>query len=561
MDEKSLELLNEMRLIDLVPISIKSIEEYDKRIPELKFQRGEKSYIWTAKASAALYIFEKYKEVDHVIWVDGDTEFLSDPEPIYEEWKNHSVLLTAERFTDEYEYKGYEVGFYNTGFMGFKRDETGIKCLEYFRERLQEWKESEEEQRSWNDQLYVDDWPERFPNIGVVKHDGINLTPFITSRINTEQNGLINIKDGIPHIKDTPIILYHFMALKYYDGNDFDLCNYWMKFDRHTIDELYIPYFRKCDEAYSRIREVDPNFYPHLTIKDKYIGNYFNLEANNSGSLFHLCTVAQENQLAQTLSLYDSIKKYNINFMLWICCTDEYSYNTLKMLALPQIQLFEPSNLIENYNQLKQTGFRAELEILKPRLINLLLLNNYNLQSMLYVDCDCLFHQSPKFYFDLLKKNAILLCGNSTAVENEANISNAIIGFNRDDISLTCQFYWIEKTKEWIKNGVSIQDEINYISKWKAIYDKVIVLESPDCLLDDEKLRRVKVKKINGVIYVNNKALILYKYHLSNLNDANIERFAKEILRLAPISKKHIYLPYLKGLRLSLDILNRSGHK
>jgi hypothetical protein len=561
MDEESVQLLKKMNYIDLKAISIKEIEKFDTRIPELKSQRGEKTYIWTAKASAALYIFDKYEEVDHVIWVDGDTAFLSDPKPIYEEWKDYSVLLTPERFTGEYEYLGHLVGFYNTGFMGFKRDEVGMKCLEYFRERLQEWKNSEEEQGNWNDQIYVDDWLERFHNIGVNEHDGINLTPFIASRINTESNGFVNIKNGIPHIKDTPIVLYHYMAMKYYDGNEFDLCYYWMKFDSQTIQKIYLPYFKKCNEAYARIREVDPDFYPHLTIKDKYIGNYFNLEANNSGSVYHLCTVTQENQLAQTLSLYDSIKKYNLSFMLWICCADEYSYQTLKMLALPYIHLFEPSNLIENYDQLIQTGYRAGVEILKPRLINLLLLNNYSLQSMLYVDCDCLFHQSPKFYFDLLKKNAILLCGNSTAVENEANISNAIIGFNRDDVSLNCQFYWIEKTKEWIKNGVSIQDEINYISKWKKMYDKVIILENPAYLLDDEKLRRVKVKKINDVIYVNNKALILYKYHLSHLNDANIERFAKEILRLAPINKKHIYLPYLKGLRLSLDILNRSGHK
>jgi hypothetical protein len=561
MDEESVQLLNKMNYIDLKAISIKEIEEFDTRIPELKCQRGEKTYIWTAKASAALYIFEKYKEVDHIIWVDGDTAFLSDPKPIYEEWKEHSVLLTPERFTGEYEYLGHLVGFYNTGFMGFKRDEVGIKCLEYFRERLQEWKNSEEEQGNWNDQIYVDDWLERFRNIGVNEHDGINLTPFIASRINAESNGLVNMRNGIPYIKDTPIVLYHFMALKYYDGNEFDLCSYWMKFDSQTIKNLYIPYFRRCNEAYSRIREIDPDFYPHLTIKDRYIGNYFNLGVNNSELVYHLCTITQENQLAQTLSLYDSIRKYNLNFMLWICCADEYSYNTLKMLALPNIHLFEPSNLIENYNQLLQTGFRAGVEILKPRLINLLLLNNYDLQSMLYVDCDCIFHQSPKVYFDLLKRSSILLCESSTAIGNETNISNAIIGFNRDNTSLNCQFYWVEKTKEWLKNGASMKDELNYISKWRNMFSKVCVLKSPSYLLDNDKLRRVKVKKIKDVIYVNNEALVLYKYNLSYVNDAMINHLVKEILRSASMIKKYIFLPYLKSLRYSLDMLNRSGHK
>ena len=561
MEDESLELLNKMNLIYLIPISIRDIEYFDKNIPALKEQRGEKTYIWTAKASAALYIFEKYKETDHVIWVDGDTEFISSPEPIYKEWGDNSVLLTAERFTGEYEYLGRLVGFYNTGFMGFKRDKIGIRCLEYFRERLQEWKNSEEEQGNWNDQLYVDDWLERFPNIGVANHDGINLTPFIVSRINVEKSGFINIKDGIPHIKDTPIVLYHFMALKYYDGNEFDLCNYWMKFDTHTINKLYIPYFRKCNEAFTRIRAIDADFYSYLTMKDKYIGNYFNLEVNTSEPVCNICTVTQENQLVQTLSLYDSIKKYNIKFKLWICCADESSYNALRMLTLPNVQLFEPYNLIENYMQLMQTSYRAGIEILKPRLINLLLQNNYGLESLLYVDCDCFFHQSPKIYFDLLKKNSILLFEDSTAVGKAFNATNAMFGFYRDKNALACVFYWVEKTKEWLKNGVSSREEIEHINNWKNIYSKVNILKSHSYMLEDKSLERVKIKKLNNMIYANNEALVLYKYNLDHVKENTVYNLVEQVFKSAPLFKKLIYLPYLKSLRSSLDMLHKIGHE
>jgi hypothetical protein len=560
MDDESLELLNKMNLIDLIPISIKDIEYFDKNIPALKGQRGEKSYIWTAKASAVLYIFDKYKEVDHIIWVDGDTEFMSNPEPIYEEWGDNSVLLTAERFEGEYEYRGYEVGFFNTGFMGFKRDDIGIEALEYFRTRLQEQKITFEEQRSWNDQLYVNDWEERFPNVGIVKHDGINLTPFIASRINVEQNGFVNIRDGVPYIKDTPIVLFHFMALKYYDGNEFDLCNYWNKFDTQTIKKLYIPYFKKCSEAYARIREIIPEFYSHLSIKDKYIGNYFNLEVNTSEPIYNLCTLTQEKQLVQTLCLYDSIKKYNIKFKLWICCADEITYNTLRIANLPEVQLFEPSNLIEDYDKVIRSGYQVNSEILKPRLIDHILLNNYMIESMLYVDCNFYFHQNPKGTFDLLRKNSITLFDDSSALGNASNVTNSIIGFYRDKTALDCVFFWVEKTKEWLEHGVSSLGEITHINSWKHRYIKVTIKKSLAYTLDDTKLEHVKIKKLNNMIYVNNDALTLYKYDLDHVKNSSIYSLVEKILSTASLNKKQVYLPYLKSMRNSLDILNKMSH-
>lgn len=554
MEEESLELLKKMKLIDLVPISIKDLEEYDKRIPELKAQRGEKTYIWTAKASVPLYLFDHYKEMDHVIWVDGDTEFMSDPEPIYEQWGDYSVLLTEEKFYGEYEYLGHMVGFYNTGFMGFKNDEIGIKVLNYFKDRLQEWKNSEEEQGNWNDQLYVDDWTERFPNVGVVQHNGINLTPFIASRVNNEEKGFVNYRDGKPYIKDTPIVLYHFMALKYYDGNEFDLCYYWMKFDIQTIKKLYIPYFDKCNEAYERIRDIEPDFYPPISHKGKYIGNYFNYKLANKEAEYNICTITDSSQLLQTLSLYESIKKYNIKFRLWICCEDDNSYYTLKALNLNEISVFEPSNLIEYYDRLAKNGYKANREILKARLVNLISLNNYCFESILYVDCDCYFHQNPKCIFDTLKKNSILLVQDKALV-NDFNISSSVIGFYRNQEALDCIFYWVEETKKWLSNGVCEEEEVNQINSWSKKYSNVYVMKNPSFLLSDKMLRYVKIRKLNDKIFVNNEQLFIYKYQFSNIKGTAINQIAEKILNLLTADKKQIYLPYIRSIRRNIDIL------
>lgn len=52
-----------------------------------------------------------------------------------------------------------------------------MECLKYCRKKLIDCN-FDDYKGSWNDQLYVTDWPERFNNIGVVKNPGINLTPF-----------------------------------------------------------------------------------------------------------------------------------------------------------------------------------------------------------------------------------------------------------------------------------------------------------------------------------------------------------------------------------------------
>lgn len=57
------------------------------------------------------------------------------------------------------------------------RDNNTMECLKYCRKKLIDCN-FDDYKGSWNDQLYVTDWSERFNNIGVVKNPGINLTPF-----------------------------------------------------------------------------------------------------------------------------------------------------------------------------------------------------------------------------------------------------------------------------------------------------------------------------------------------------------------------------------------------
>ena len=207
-----------MELSNATLISIKDVENDDWELANIKRTRNDKEYIWTSKASILLYLLNHFSELDHIIWLDGDTAFLSDPQPIFDEWGNYSVFLTEEQYKGEYEWLSKIYGVYNTGFMGFKGDPNAFRCLEWFREKLIEWCFDKPENGRWSDQMYVNDWVTRFHNVGVARNLGINANLFISS-----QNTVTREDDNL-YINGDKLILFHYYGFKYFDGNEFDLC-------------------------------------------------------------------------------------------------------------------------------------------------------------------------------------------------------------------------------------------------------------------------------------------------------------------------------------------------
>lgn len=262
-------------LDNAVLIDIEALESYDSELAAAKNRRNIKQYSWAVKPTAALYIFEYFREVNHIIWLDGDTVLLSSPEPIYQEWGEYPVALTEEKFTGRYEHIASIYGFYNTGFMGFKRSEEAKRCLQYFREKLMEWNYDEKEQYRWNDQLYVSDWPERFGNIGIIKNHGVNMTPFIFNRLLNETNCSLQKEDGCLYMGEVKITLFHFYGLSHFNNNEYELCSYTDIYDQSEIDLIYHPYIEDSVKMIDRIREIDKLFYVERPADKRSIRNYY----------------------------------------------------------------------------------------------------------------------------------------------------------------------------------------------------------------------------------------------------------------------------------------------
>ncbi|AGK53554.1 glycosyl transferase [Bacillus sp. 1NLA3E] len=485
--DEAKKLFEKMNLAHATIISMENIENEDSELLSVKSSRNVKEYIWTSKASVCLYLFKNFVKIDHIIWLDGDTYFFSDPESIFTEWGKFSVMLTSEKWLDEHSILGETNGIYNTGFMGFKRDEHSMECLHWFRQKLIEWCFDRWEKGLWSDQVYANDWPDRFQNVGILENIGVNLTPYIINYRLKE--GTVKKTDNDIFINNEKLVFFHFYGFKYYDGNVFDICNYVMNCRDVVIKDIYLPYLHASKEITDKIKTVDSNFTPERNIKDSHIRNYFNFKVNLSAEneKVNLCTIINKDCLEQGLALYNSLMKHTPNFQLWICCTDEMAYSLIKKMNLDHAILINLKNLEgKELLSIKDTRNPDEyLRTLKPSFISYIFKNNFHVDSMVYTDVDMTFSPDFNNLIDELKQDTSLLIFKrsvSTEEEKKYGVYDAgLIGFNRDDTSLECLYKWKKDCINWCFNKVEEDRWLDqrYLEQWPQLFSGVKVMESP----------------------------------------------------------------------------------
>jgi hypothetical protein len=440
-------LLEKMELSNVTLISMKDVENDDWELANIKSTRNDKEYIWTSKASILLYLLNHFSKLDHIIWLDGDTAFLSDPQPIFDEWGNYSIFLTEEQYKGEYEWLSKIYGVYNTGFMGFKRDQNALRCLQWFREKLIDWCFDKPEKGRWSDQMYVNDWVTRFDNVGVAGNLGINANLYISS-----QNTVTKEDDNL-YINGDKLILFHYYGFKYFNGNEFDLCAHGHFPTNQIIQWIFVPYIQSCNEVMDIISNIDKDFYYKQTPNGRFIKNYFNLASNIDGyeDKYNFCIIISEKDLSEGLEFYNSIRMHANEFCLWICCLDDITYNTLANMELENVVLIDIKN-IEDQELLNVKNTRNASEycrILKAPLIFYILKNNYNIRYMIYVDPNARFNSNVTNAFSKWKENPVFIWKNEmdqdTQQEYGANLTS-LIGFKREKDAFNFLWMWRDKS-------------------------------------------------------------------------------------------------------------------
>jgi hypothetical protein len=239
----------------LIPLS----EFEDEELLSIKPSRSNAEYCWTCTSSTILYVLEKY-QVESCTYLDADLLFYSSPVPIFEEMGNKSILITEHRYSPQYN-KQLKAGKYCVQFVTFRNNVEGLTALRWWRERCIEWCYARYENGKFGDQLYLEDWTERFRGVHVLQHLGGGIAAW-----NVQQYSFKKINDKvigteIASGRNFDAIFYHFHYLKFYDDNRIEL-------GRRTLTEnilniFYKPYVEELERLKKQISKDDSSFDPH----------------------------------------------------------------------------------------------------------------------------------------------------------------------------------------------------------------------------------------------------------------------------------------------------------
>ena len=242
-DATTYQTLDRLHLPGVRLIALEQFEAGDSDLQRAKAERNLVEYYWTCTPSLPLYILNHNPEVHLITYLDADLCFYGDPLPIYAEMGDRSVLIVEHRYTSEHAHLAATSGIYNVGLLAFRRDDRGLACLHWWRDRCLEWCFTRCEDGKFGDQKYLDDWPQRFGGVVVLQHKGAGLAPWNAAQYSVEWN------EGRLTVDDAPLIFYHFHGFKNVARNAVQPAIHMYRLSPLLIEYIYFPYTHALWEA------------------------------------------------------------------------------------------------------------------------------------------------------------------------------------------------------------------------------------------------------------------------------------------------------------------------
>jgi hypothetical protein len=257
-DDMSDNILRSMNLENVTVISLKEFETHE--LIEVKKGRSKAEYCWTCTPSVISYVLEKYKTSD-CTYIDSDLCFYSDPAVLISELDlyNKNVLITEHRFS--YLPRIYELkraGRFCVQFMTFRNEESSLLILEKWRKQCIDWCYARYEDGKFGDQKYLEEWPEIYINVQILKHQGGGVAPWNLQQYKFRLNGNL-ITGSIRKSKTSfKVIFYHFQYVKFLQNGSFDIG--WYLISPVVKKLFYSGYLRKLSEIEVRLLRLNDNY-------------------------------------------------------------------------------------------------------------------------------------------------------------------------------------------------------------------------------------------------------------------------------------------------------------
>lgn len=207
LDEQCYAALASLQLPELSLLRLADLERDTPALLAARANRSPIEYYFTCTPALPWYILRHCPEVDLLFYIDADMYFFGSPAPIIAEISTHSIAIIEHRYP-AYLRDMEQYGRYNVGLLAFRRDAQGLACLQWWLEQCIEWCYDRLEGERYADQKYLERWPQRFENLIVLDHSGVNVAPW------NMMNYTFSLADGQVYVDDEPLVLFHFHGFK-----------------------------------------------------------------------------------------------------------------------------------------------------------------------------------------------------------------------------------------------------------------------------------------------------------------------------------------------------------
>lgn len=558
MDDFIYDFLNEKQLENVLLIHVKNIET--EALLQAKKSRSISEYCWTMKSWLVSYIFDHYK-VDSVIYCDSDMYFFTDTMAIYEDWGDASLYLCLQRDLDWVERK---YGMFQAGLIGFRNNEIGRNAANWWKSKCLEWcylREDPEGDR-WGDQKYLDQFPRLFADTKISGHLGVNAAPWNTIYNNNYQ---IKRDETSVWIEDYELVAYHFACIDIFDQDHYDLWNLGsIKISNIIKNGMYLPYLTALRDAIEMIGEGAIECYSDNRVDDAKTPmkfSAFDVKLSKWDNVYFFCSIASEKYVVKVLTLYRSLFNQMQNFHLWICCVDDASYTLLESLNLSNATLISLDK-IEN-ESIKAIQSKRKLNefcwTLKPVLCSYIL-ENYNVEKLIYCDADIYFFSHPQAIYDEWEGHSVWITRQRATGEMEKSNGTyqaGLLGFSRNGSSEIILKWWMEKCLEWCfdypEPDIPRWGDQKYLDQLPKLFSNIKISEHDginaapwNIILNPRELISMRNEKL----FINEHELVAY--HFGSLLIFNEDEF--DIWKWEPLNidfrvMQYAYYPYLNALR------------
>ncbi len=240
LDEETFRFLSATDRPELVLIRLSHLEADDPELAATRPTRSMIEYYFTLTPAWLCHVFARFSDVELLTYIDSDFRMFSSPEPLYEELGVGSIAVVEHRLPGELDVQK-DRGRFNVGWLSFRRDDNGLACVRWWRERCIEWCYDRVENGKFADQKYLDEWPQLFGGVRILQHPGVSIAPWNLA------GHSVRIRAGHAEIDGRPLICFHFHGFKHLIGLLYEtgLAGYPVALDRELRDAIFNPYLRE----------------------------------------------------------------------------------------------------------------------------------------------------------------------------------------------------------------------------------------------------------------------------------------------------------------------------